>query len=206
MDFDRHFNLFRRHVDSLFDDFDRSFYRNDPYLLAMPDDIITGANTNTNATGNAQSGFNKEGENNSTTMSTRDDNNSVSAGRNNNNSLSLFNNRSLMAPRMKVDVIEEPNAYVVNAELPGLSKDDVKLTVDNDVLTISAEHKNEINQEDKDKRYVRMERSYGAVSRSLRLPQGCDVSKISARHENGVLKVSVPRNPTQNTQKSITIQ
>jgi HSP20 family protein len=205
MDFDRHFNLFRRHVDSLFDDFDRSFYRNDPYLLAMPDDIITGTNTTNNTTANTQSGLNKEGENNSTTMSTRDNNNSVSGGRNN-NGLSLFNGRSFMAPRMKVDVIEEPNAYVVNAELPGLSKDDVKLTVDNDILTISAERKNEINEEDKDKRYVRMERSYGAVSRSLRLPQGCDASKISARHENGVLKVSVPRNPAQNTQKSITIQ
>jgi HSP20 family protein len=195
MDFDRHFNLFRRHVDSLFDDFDRSFYRNDPYLLAMPDDNATNSATNN------QSAFHKEGENTNTTMSTRDN----SSGRNN-NSLSLFDGRSLMAPRMKVDVIEEPNAYVVNAELPGLTKDDVKLTVDNDVLTISAERKNEINEEDKNKRYVRMERSYGSVSRSLRLPQGCDTSKITARHENGVLKVSVPRNPTHNTQKSITIQ
>jgi HSP20 family protein len=206
MDFDRHFNLFRRHVDSLFDDFDRSFYRNDPYLLTMPDELMSPNNTTTNNNTNTQSAFNKEGENSNTTMSTRDNNNNnVGIGRNN-NSLGLFNNRSLAAPSMKVDVIEEPNAYVVNAELPGLSKEDVKLTVDNDILTISAERKNEFNEEDKNKRYVRMERSYGAVSRSLRLPQGCDASKITARHENGVLKVSVPRNAAQNTAKSISIQ
>jgi len=188
MDFDRHFNMFRHHVDSLFDDFDRSFYRTDPYLLAMPDQDPLSITSNNN-----------QGENStSTTMSTRDNNNRKT-------SVGAYNNRAVM-PRMKVDVIEEPNSYVVQAELPGMTKDDVKVTVDNDVLTIAAERKHEVNEEDKNKRYVRMERSYGAVSRSLRLPPGCDPSKISAKHENGILKVSVPRNPNHMSSKNIQVQ
>jgi len=185
MDFDRHFNHFRRHVDNLFDDFDRTFYRYDPYLLAMPDE-------------RSPADTKKEGEN--TMMTTNND------GRNRSLSTWNRNNTAMMAPRMKVDVIEEPNAYVVQAELPGMTKDEVKLTVDNDILTISAERKNEFNEEDKNKRYVRMERSYGAVSRSLRLPPGCDPSKITAKHENGILKVSVARNPQHTASKNIMIQ
>jgi len=187
MDFDRHFNLFRRHVDSLFDDFDRNFYQTDPYLLALPDDRVISPGT----------GMKNQGEN--TTMTTTNNDSR-------NRSLSTWNRNNMIAPRMKVDVIEEPNAYVVQAELPGMTKDDVKLTVDNDILTISAERKHEVNEEDKNKRYVRMERSYGAVSRSLRLPPGCDASKITAKHENGVLKVSVARNPQHAASKNIQIQ
>jgi len=185
MDFDRNFNVFRRHVDSLFDDFDRTFYRYDPYLLAMPDERIMPTTAST------------QGENNGTTMTTTN-------GGGTNTAMSKWNRN--IAPRMKVDVIEEPNAYVVQAELPGVTKDDVKLTVDNDILTISAERKNEVNEEDKNKRFVRMERSYGAVSRSLRLPPGCDASKVTAKHENGVLKVSVARNPQHAASKHIPIQ
>jgi len=189
MDFDRQFNHFRRHIDSLFDDFDRSFYRNDPYLiasLASPEHDQTSPMTI------------MPGDK-ATAMSTRDN-----SGR---NAVGGYKGSMMMAPpSMKVDVIEEPNAYVVQAELPGINKDDVKLTVENDVLTISAERKNEVKEEDKNKRYVRMERSYGAVSRSLRLPPGCDPSKIAAKHENGVLKVSVPRNPNMTATKAIQIQ
>jgi HSP20 family protein len=212
MDFDRHFNLFRRHVDSLFDDFDSSFYRIDPYFVPMKDETMT-SNNNVSSNDN-NNPYNKEIGESNTTICTRDntagtpsDNTAgTPRGRNNSNSLSLFNNRSFVVPRMKIDVIEEPNAYVVNAELPGLTKDDVRLTVDNDVLTISAERKNVVNEEDKNKHYILMERSYGAVSRSLRLPPGSDTSKISARHEHGILTVSVPRNPAHNTQKTIRIE
>jgi HSP20 family protein len=205
MDFDRHFNLFRRHVDSLFDDFDSSFYRIDPYLVPMKDETMT-SNTNISSNDNNNNPYHKEIGESNTTICTRDNTAGTPRGRNNSNSLSPFNNRSFVVPRMKIDVIEEPNAYVVNAELPGLTKDDVRLTVDNDVLTISAERKNVVNEEDKNKHYILMERSYGAVSRSLRLPPGSDTSKISARHEHGILTVSVPRNPAHNTQKTIRIE
>jgi len=186
MDFDRHFNLFRRQIDSLFEDFDRSFYR-DANLLALPD-----TDMNTSTQGNTKTGEN------TTAMTTRDNGPNTNVG--------FFHPRTMIAPRMKVDVIEEPNAYVIQAELPGMNKDDVKVSVDNDVLTISAERKSEIKDEDKNKRYVRMERSYGAVSRSLRLPPGCDPSKINAKHENGVLKITIPRNPNQTSTKAIQIQ
>jgi len=130
-------------------------------------------------------------------MTTRDTNNALSM---------TGGTRSLVPPRMKIDVIEEQNQYIINAELPGVTKEDVKVTVDNDILTITAERKNEINEEDKNKRYVRVERSYGVVSRSLRLPPGCDTSKIQARHENGILKITIPRDPNAIQQKQVQIQ
>jgi HSP20 family protein len=90
-----------------------------------------------------------------------------------------------------VDIVENDGAYVVRAELPGVNKDDVKITVLNDVLTIKGEKKNE--KESKENQFTRIERSYGSFQRSFTLPSSVESGKIEASFENGILTVTVPK-------------
>jgi HSP20 family protein len=90
-----------------------------------------------------------------------------------------------------IDVLEQADAIVVRAELPGLKPEDVDIEVDDNVLTITGERKFEEKVEDG--RYYRLERSYGHFSRSLGLPQGVKADEIAASMENGVLEVRVPK-------------
>jgi HSP20 family protein len=92
-----------------------------------------------------------------------------------------------------VDVVDEEKAYRVTAELPGLSDKDIEVTKDGDLLTIKGEKREE--REEKDKGYFLSERHFGAVERSLRLPEGIDDTKIEAKFENGVLTVILPKTP-----------
>lgn len=92
-----------------------------------------------------------------------------------------------------VDVIDEEKAYRVTAELPGLTDKDIEVTKDGDLLTIKGEKKEE--HEEKEKGYFLSERHFGSVERSLRLPEGIDDSRIEAKFENGVLTVTLPKNP-----------
>jgi HSP20 family protein len=88
-----------------------------------------------------------------------------------------------------IDVTTKDGDLVVRAELPGVKQEDVDITLQNNVLTISGERKAE-QEEERGGYYVR-ERRYGSFSRSLGLPEGIDESKIHARYENGVLEVTV---------------
>ena len=88
-----------------------------------------------------------------------------------------------------IDVVTEDGDIVVRAELPGMTQEDVDVTFNNGLLTISGERKTEEQKEGSDY-YVR-ERRYGSFRRSLALPEGTDESKIHARYENGVLEVTV---------------
>lgn len=90
-----------------------------------------------------------------------------------------------------IDVVEQPDAIVVKAELPGLRAEDVDIEVDDNVLSITGERTFEDTVEDG--RFFRLERSYGRFSRSLGLPQGVKTDEISARMENGVLELRVPK-------------
>jgi HSP20 family protein len=90
-----------------------------------------------------------------------------------------------------VDLVEDGDHYVLRADLPGLSEDEVKVEVEDHVLTISGERKSE-REEHKDG-YYRLERASGTFSRSLRLPEGVDADSIEARFEKGVLEVRVPK-------------
>jgi HSP20 family protein len=90
-----------------------------------------------------------------------------------------------------VDIIEDENEYLVKADLPEVKKEDVKVTVENDVLTITGERK--LEKEEKDKKYHRIERSYGTFLRSFTLPAGADGSKVSAEFKDGLLKVHLPK-------------
>ncbi len=90
------------------------------------------------------------------------------------------------------DVYETDNEYVFEFELPGFKKEDVKVKVEDNVLTISSEVKEEKNEE-KDKSYHIFERRYGTFKRQFSLPETADVAKIDAKFENGVLELKVQK-------------
>jgi HSP20 family protein len=101
-----------------------------------------------------------------------------------------------------LDVVENEHDYVLRADLPGLSEEDVKIQVQDGVLTISGERKSE-NEERKDG-YYRLERSFGSFRRSLTLPEGTDPQSVTATFERGVLEVHVPK-PEEKTPQTIEI-
>jgi HSP20 family protein len=90
-----------------------------------------------------------------------------------------------------VDIAEDDKNYLITAELPEVTRENVKVTVHNGVLTIHGERT--FNKEEKGKKYHRVERAYGSFSRSFTLPQEVDPDKVSAECKNGLLIVSVPK-------------
>jgi len=90
-----------------------------------------------------------------------------------------------------VDIIEDEKEWLVKADLPEVKKEEVKVTVENGVLTITGERKFE--KEEKDKKYHRIERSYGNFLRRFTLPEGADSAKVNAEFKDGVLKVHLPK-------------
>ncbi|HEX6531136.1 MAG TPA: Hsp20/alpha crystallin family protein [Nitrospira sp.] len=90
-----------------------------------------------------------------------------------------------------VDISEDDKEYIVKAEIPEMKKEDIKINVHDDVLTVSGERKYE--KEEKGKKYHRVERAYGSFMRSFALPENSDGSKISAEYKDGVLKVHLPK-------------
>lgn len=104
----------------------------------------------------------------------------------------------------KTDIIDKKDQYILQAELPGFSKEDIHINIDGDYLTISAEHK-EDNEEKKDN-YVRKERRYGSFSRSFNISDIC-ADKITASYQNGVLELAMPkRTPEEACKRQIDIQ
>lgn len=100
-----------------------------------------------------------------------------------------FFTTSVWAPL--VDVAEDDREFIVKAELPGLKKEDVKVTVENGYLRISGERKME--KEEKGKRYHRIERAYGSFERAFLLPDDAKTDKMTADFEGGLLKVHIPK-------------
>ena len=90
-----------------------------------------------------------------------------------------------------VDITEDEKEYLIKAELPEMKKEDVRLTVEDDVLAISGERKFE--KEEKGKKYHRIERAYGSFVRSFSLPEDADGSTVSADYKDGVLHVHLPK-------------
>jgi len=90
-----------------------------------------------------------------------------------------------------VDIAEGDNEYTVRAELPGVSKDDVRITMQDNILTIRGEKKEE--KETKESNYHRTERSYGSFQRSFTLPAHVKSDKIEASHTDGVLTITLPK-------------
>ena len=101
--------------------------------------------------------------------------------------------RSAQSFNPAVDIVENDNAYLLKAELPGLSPDNIDVQVENDVLTVRGERKHE--SEDERGGYRRVERSYGSFARSFVLPKGTKIDAIDAQVEHGVLTVTIPKAP-----------
>ena len=110
---------------------------------------------------------------------------------------SVFGGSSVMGS-FRTDVIDTGDSYELEAELPGFKKEDIKLDVENDVLTISAEHsydsKDDEKAEEKDDKgdYIRRERYYGSYTRSFDV-SAVEVDKIDAEYSVGVLKLTMPK-------------
>jgi len=90
-----------------------------------------------------------------------------------------------------VDISEDEKEYLVKTDLPEVRKEDVKITIENGVLIITGERK--LEKEEKDKKYHRIERSYGNFLRSFTLPDGTDSAKVKAEFKDGVLNVHLPK-------------
>ncbi len=101
-----------------------------------------------------------------------------------------------------MDVVQTEDHFVLRADLPGLSESDVKIEVEDNVLTVSGERKSE--HEDKGEGYYRVERASGSFSRSLTLPEGVDADAIQADFTNGVLEVQIPK-PEQHKPRKVQI-
>jgi len=105
--------------------------------------------------------------------------------------------------RPAVDVVRENGNMIVRADIPGMTAEDVKIEVEDDILTVSGEH--EAEHEEKGQRFVRRERRYGSFSRSLALPAGVDPKSIQAHTHDGLLEVTVPM-PEEHRHEAITIK
>jgi HSP20 family protein len=92
-----------------------------------------------------------------------------------------------------VDFSETKDAFVVKVEIPGIEPQDISVSLENQMLTIKGEKKHE--KEEKEAQYYRMERSYGAFARTVRLPAAVDGSKVTAGFKNGLLTVDLPKAP-----------
>ncbi|MDK2886126.1 MAG: hypothetical protein PWP54_684 [Thermosipho sp. (in: thermotogales)] len=91
----------------------------------------------------------------------------------------------------RVDAYETDKELVIEVELPGLKKEDVKITVEDGILTIKGERK--FDREDKKKNYRLIERVEGRFERSFTLPEYVDLEKIKAKFEDGILKIEIPK-------------
>ncbi|MBE6082390.1 MAG: Hsp20/alpha crystallin family protein [Tissierellaceae bacterium] len=113
----------------------------------------------------------------------------------------LLNSKEM---NMKVDIKENDKEYTLEAEMPGAKKGEINLNLKDDILTISWERKNEVNEEKEN--YIRKERSYGSTSRSFYVDD-VDIEKSTAKFEDGVLVVNLPKKePSSPKNSTIKIQ
>ena len=106
-------------------------------------------------------------------------------------------------PQMKMDVSEADRSYMVKAEIPGVKKENIHISVDGNMVSISAEVKKE-KEEKKGEIIIRSERYFGKDSRNFALANEVDLEKIQAKYTDGVLEVSMPKKSNVN-KKSITV-
>ena len=94
--------------------------------------------------------------------------------------------------QIRIDVKETDKAYTVHAEVPGVAKEDIHVSLDGNMVTLQAEVKQQ-DLQTKDEKVLRSERYFGSVARSFQLPQDVDQSQAKAKYENGVLTLTLPK-------------
>lgn len=92
-----------------------------------------------------------------------------------------------------VDIYETENALILTAEVPGVDENDIEIKIEDNTLSLKGERKFE--KESKEENYHRIERSYGSFYRSFTIPRQIDQDKIKAEHDNGVLRITMPKKP-----------
>lgn len=102
--------------------------------------------------------------------------------------------------QIKIDVKENGNSYTVSAEIPGVRKEDIHVTIEGGMVMVRAEVKQE-DQQTQDDKLLRSERYFGAVSRGIQLPQDIDQSQAKAKYDNGVLTLTLPKKQGNGSQK-----
>jgi HSP20 family protein len=102
-----------------------------------------------------------------------------------------------------MDLVETDDHFVLTADLPGLTREDIAIEFEGDVLTLSGERK--VDHEQRKDGFYRIERASGTFSRSLTLPDGVDVDAVSAQFDNGVLEVRIPK-PEQRKPRRVAIR
>lgn len=103
----------------------------------------------------------------------------------------------------KVDIVETPENYEVHLAVPGLNKDDFKIEINDNYLTVSGERK--FSNEKKDKNYHSIETHYGSFSRSFTLPENTDATKINAKYNNGILELTIPKDEKKVLKQTIKV-
>jgi HSP20 family protein len=98
-----------------------------------------------------------------------------------------------------VDLVRKEDRLVLRADLPGIKPEDVKIEVEDGVLTVSGQHREE--KEEEKEHYMRRERRFGSFSRSMMMPKGVEADEIEATTEDGVLEVTIPLPQTQESKK-----
>ncbi len=97
-------------------------------------------------------------------------------------------------PQMRLDLTEDGKNFFVKAEIPGVKKEDIKVSVDGNQVSLSAEIKKE-TEEKEGAKVIRSERYYGSIARSFTLDENVDSSAASAKYEDGVLQLTLPKKP-----------
>lgn len=111
-----------------------------------------------------------------------------------------FNGAPAQPPSIKMDVKDQGDNYLIHAELPGVTKEDIHVIVDGNQVSISAESKQE-KEVKEGERILRSERYFGKVSRSFQLEQDIDDSKAAAKFTDGVLELTLPKRTTSQSKR-----
>ena len=121
-----------------------------------------------------------------------------------NGSISNFIGSDALDSSPSINVVENNDHYLLEVAIPGLNKNDIELKLENGLLRISAERKEE--KEDSAERYTRREFGYASFQRTMKLPENVDEAKISATSKNGVLNIELPKTEVAEAVKTIEIK
>jgi len=225
------FDLFRRRVDQMFSDFDQQMFGGDVFdspfasqsRLDQPSQRSIG---HEKSTGLSSTGSNSSKEDQERVIPLQGGGGGVGKGGSTSASGGSGGSRALTTrpvgggalgawggwplsstlPSLKMDLIEEKDRFLINADVPGFNKEQLKLNINNGMLTVSGETSTSKEEQDPDRKYHRVERSSGSIYRQLRLPENIKEDQISATCENGVLKVTLPKDKAREEQRERSIQ
>jgi len=214
------FDLFRRRVDQMFADFDQQMFGgvdplDSPFFsqqrrLYQPSQSQStlGHEKDTNLS-TSTSNPSKEDQERVIPHQPAQQSQSQSLTTRPSTALGLFGGfpSATLLPSMKVDLVEEKDRFLLHADVPGFNKDQIQVNVKDGLLTVSGQTSSSNEENDPDRKYHRIERSSGSMTRTIRLPEQVKEDEISATCENGVLKLVLPKDPQkEKRQREIRVQ